>query len=98
MLSHHNYAEASTKCFPNKIFYLSLALLTGTIFIVCNCVVINLCNYRDSHELAAWQQVKHNRRDVRTGLYNRFNLNLQLTQMDFPGSVSIRPKLLRDTM
>lgn len=53
---------------------------------------------RDSHELAAWQQVKHNQRDVRTGSYNRFNLNLQLTQMDFPGSVSILPKWLRDTV
>lgn len=98
ILSHHNYAETRTKYFPNKIFYLLLSLLTGTIFIVCNCVIINLCNYRDSHKLAAWQQVKHYRKDVRTGLYNRFCINLQVTHVDFPGSVSIQPKLQRDTM
>lgn len=80
ILSHHNYAETRTKYFPNKIFYLLLSLLTGTIFIVCNCVIINLCNYRDSHKLAAWQQVKHYRKDVRTGLYNRFCINLQVTR------------------
>ena len=34
---------------------------------------------------------------MRTGLYNRFYINLQVTHMDFPGSVSIWSKLQRDT-